>query len=73
MALNRFKKQLNSSMSPQAMRVFNKCAQRVINAIDEAAEEMADYPESAYFAFLDELEGSIQSTLDRLREEYAGD
>lgn len=71
MALDRFKKQLNSSMTPQAMRVFNKCAQRVIDAIDDAAEEMADYPEAAYFAFLDELEGSIQATLNRLRDGYA--
>lgn len=69
MALTKIRKRLNSSMSPQAMRVFNKCMQRVIDAIDEAADEMADYPEAAYFAFLDELEGSVQATLDSLREE----
>lgn len=68
MALTRISKQLNSSMSPQAVRVFNRCAQRVIDAIDEAAGEIADYPEDDYLEFLDELEGSIQSTIDSLRK-----
>lgn len=64
MALDKF-----TDMSPQAVRVFNKYVQRVIQAIDDAANEMADYPTAAYLAFLDEIEGAVVSTINRLRDE----
>lgn len=70
MALDKFK--TNSSMTPQAQRVFNRCIERVINAIDSAANEMADYGESSYIAFMEELEGTVNYTLQE-RMTYPGD
>ena len=73
MALTKIKRhRLNSSMTPQAQRVFNRCIERVINAIDSAANEIADYGEASYIAFMEELEGAINYTLQE-RMTYPGD
>lgn len=71
MALDRFPKSLNSAMSPLAIRLFNQHAQKVINAIDNAVNDaqLVVNSEADYLEYLDELEGAVLATFDRLRDD----
>lgn len=67
---NQKQAQLNSSMSPQAVRTFNKHARRIIAAIDEAAVDAQSTVdnESSYLEFLDELGGTVMAAINNLRD-----
>lgn len=70
MALTKIKRRrLNSSMTPQTMRLFNMHAQRIITAIDKAAvdAQLTVNNEASYLEFLDELEGTVIAAIDNLR------